>query len=281
MKQFRLALLARDIKNSVTPAAYSAFAKDIGVDIRYTIYNFEIEEIEEKISFCRENLDGFTVTMPYKKTVMQYADSLNASAAACLSCNTMLVKDKKLTAFNTDGWGFIKHLSLENINVAGKTAVMVGAGGVAFSIAYYLRENNIKNVRVLNIIREEGESLCAAFGEKFCFSLLNRDNVHSCCADADFFINASVLGQIGYPDYESFDFIDTLSKEAVVYDVNYSKGESKLLLEAAKNGHRALNGSSMSICQGLRAMEIWTGLRPRDQCAQEVIRAHQTKAKEK
>jgi shikimate dehydrogenase len=251
--------------------AYTAYAEDIGVNIHYEIYNIEPEQLAQKIKFAREHLDGFTVTMPYKKTVMQFADEMDSSAVSCGSINTMVVRNNRLTGYNTDGWGFIKHLGLEKIDLKDRVVVMVGAGGVASSIAYWMRESGVKEVRVLNIIREEGEALCASMGGKFRFAMLDNSNLLKWCGGADFFINASVLGQIGYPDYDSFDFIDCLTKDAVVYDVNYSKGDSNLLVHAAGKNHRALNGSSMSICQGIRAMEIWTGLTPRDETARQII----------
>ena len=272
MTPLRLALVARDIQNSVTPMAYQMYGESLGRPVEFQLRNVEPEDFPAVLEYARTHWDGFTVTMPYKKRMMDYADRLAPSAEACGSINTVLVRDGALEGHNTDGWGFVRHLALQGVDPAGKTVAMVGAGGVALSIAYQLTRQRAQ-VRVLNILREEGEALCSRFGCSF--AMLSPEHLAAACRGADLFVNASVLGQIGYPDYESFDFLAALPPRAVVYDVNYSKGDSALLLHAKQRGLAAYNGSAMSICQGIRAMEIWTGVRPTDETARRIIARRQ------
>lgn len=79
--------------------------------------------------------------------------------------NTVLVRDGKLIAYNTDGWGLIRALEDQSISVAGKRVVMLGAGGVASSIAYNLSINRASSVDVVNLFPEQAEALCQKFGE--------------------------------------------------------------------------------------------------------------------
>lgn len=273
MTALRLALVARDIQNSVTPMAYQMYGESLGRRVEFQLCNVEPETFPNTLEYGRAHWNGFTVTMPYKKRMMDYADRLDPSAEACGSINTVLVQDGSFVGYNTDGWGFVRHLALQGVKLAGKVVTMVGAGGVALSIAYQLTRQGAAQVRVLNILQGEGEALCAKFG--CAFSMLTAENLTTACQGADLFVNASVLGQIGYPDYESFDFLSALPSEAVVYDVNYSKGDSALLLHARHRGLAAYNGSAMSICQGIRAMEIWTGTPPTDETAQRIIARRQ------
>ena len=125
----------------------------------------------------RESLNGFTVTMPYKVKILDYCDELDISAETCGSANTILVKDGRLIGYNTDGWGMIKCLQLKGFEFEGKRAVLVGAGGVARSIAYHLLVNGVKSVDVLNPFAHETEALVQKMGPLFTGHILNQENL--------------------------------------------------------------------------------------------------------
>ena len=270
--KYKLALVAKDIQNSVLPIAYSAYGKDLGIEVEFAIHNISHEELDDTIKYAKENLNGLTITMPYKRCVLDYADLIDTSAKKCGSSNIFLINEKGITAYNTDGWGLIKALQLKGISVKDKNIVMVGAGGVALSIAYNLSLNQVNYVNVLNIYEDETQRLCERFGKTFTPYALNDKNLVKCCKNADIFINASILGQVGYDDYGNLDFLKQLNKDAVVFDVNYSNPKAKLVEAAKDYGLRAYNGKSMSALRGIRAMEIWTGKTPSDATALELVK---------
>ncbi len=268
---YKLGLIAKDIHNSVTPLIYKAFAKALGIKVSFEIFNIEHEQLYDTQLYFRHTMDGFNVTMPYKQKFFEFVDEKDKSAEECGSTNVILVKDKKFIAFNTDGWGLIKALSLNEFSVEDKKVVLVGAGGVALSIAYNLKLNHVKRVAVINKFPDETFRLCNRFGSVFKPHQLTDQNLFNCCKDSDLFINASVLGQVGYSDYDKFDFLEQLKDDAVVFDVNYSNTNAALLPAARSLGLKAYNGKRMTVCQGIRAMEIWTGLKPCDSTAASII----------
>lgn len=267
----KFGLIAKDIHNSVLPRTFEVFSKDVGISSSFQIFNVPEERLAETVAFCRTGLDGFIVTMPYKRAILGYVDQMDVSAEQCGSSNCCLVEHGKLTAYNTDGWGFIKNMQLKGFNVSGKHVVMVGAGGVAMSLAYHLLVNNVACVDVFNVYEDELLRLCRKFGEEFKPHLMDADALRQTCRSADLFLNASVLGQVGYPEYEDTSFLNYLPKHAVVYDVNYSNPEARLPAAARKLELKTYVGCAMSACQGIRAMEIWTGKTPSDVCAAELV----------
>lgn len=269
--KYKFGLIAKDIQNSVTPIVYGAFSEDTGIDSSYTIYNVPEEKFVETIEFFRANMQGFNVTMPYKQVALKYMDELDESAVKCGSTNTVLVRDGKLIGYNTDGWGLIRALSDQGIQVSGKKIVMLGAGGVAYSIAYNLAVNNAARVDVVNIFPEQTEALCKNFGPTFCPHPLNYDVLKECCTGADIFINASVMGQIGYDEFTSFEFLDVMAPGAAVFDVNYSNPDSKLVPAAREREIPAFKGRRMTACQGIRAFQIWTGKEPSLESVEQLI----------
>lgn len=258
----KLGLIAKDIHNSVSPIVYETLGEAVGTEVSYEILNIPEEKLEEAVEYGRKHWDGFNVTMPYKQSVLKYMDEIDESAKNCESTNTVSVKNGKLTAYNTDGWGFIKALQMEGYDFTGKKVVLVGAGGVAFSIAYNLRINRVELVEVVNLIPEQTQRLCEKFGPRFLPHSLSPEILSECSKDADLFINASVLGQVGYDDYKNFDFLDGLKKNACVFDVNYSNPDALLLKKAAEKGMAVYKGSCMTACQGIRVMQIWSGKTP-------------------
>lgn len=268
---YQFGLIAKDIQNSVSPAVYRMLGESLGEQVSYEIKNVPEEKLQETVEYARANWTGFNVTMPYKQKILEYMDVLDESAQNCGSTNTVLVKEGKLTAYNTDGWGLIKALEMEGFDFNGKKTVLVGAGGVAFSIAYHLSVSGVNRVEVINLIPSQTENLCRKFGGRFIPHELSYENLEKYSRDADLFINASVMGQVGYDDYTEFEFLKGLKKDAVVFDVNYSNPDAALLKNAARMGYRTYIGSYMTACQAIRVMDIWTGLIPEEKAVKELI----------
>lgn len=268
---YHFGLIAKDIHNSVTPLVYDAFMKDLGLEHTFEIFNIPESELESKLEYARRHLDGFNITMPYKKAALQYMDELDESAVKCGSSNTVLVRDGRLIAYNTDGWGLVRALSDRGIGLENKKIVMLGAGGVATSIAYHLQLQNVERVDVINIIPAQTKALCDTYGERFVPHELTYDELRACCKGADLFINASVMGQLGYDEFTSFDFLDGLNKDAAVFDVNYSNPDSKLVPTALAKGIPAWKGRAMTACQGIRAVDIWVGREPSSEAAHALV----------
>jgi len=269
---YKFGLIAKDIHNSVTPTVYKTFGRDLGMDIDFEIFNVPQEQLMSTVTTARNGLDGFNVTMPYKVKMMDLVDELDESAVRCGSTNVVAVMPgRKLKAYNTDGWGLVKALALQGCSFNGRKVVMVGAGGVALSIAYNLSINGVTDVEVLNKFPVETERLCGRFGPLFHGHGLDAAELKKAATDADFFINASVLGQVGYDDYTDLSFLDSLKHDAVVFDCNYSKPNAALPAAARAKGLRTFVGRMMSTCQGIRAMEIWTGRTPSDDSARRLI----------
>lgn len=260
--ELKLALLAGDIHNSVLPQTYAYYGKCLGIDVDFKVYNIAEEQLNQTIADFKAELQGFTVTMPYKIKIMDFCDELDESAQKCGSVNNILVKNGKLIGYNTDGWGMIKFLQLKGFDFHGKNVVLVGAGGVAKSIAYSLSVNGVSHVDVLNVFENETDALVEKMGTLFSGYLLNTENLYKYAKGADVFINASILGQVGYDDYEDTGFLDSLADNALVFDVNYSNPGARLYKDAKEKGFNSYVGKAMSACQGIRAMEIWTEKKP-------------------
>ena len=59
---------------------------------------------------------------------------------------------------------------------------------------------------------------------------------------------------------------------ALVYDLIYTPAETRFLREAARHGHRCVNGETMLAAQGAEAFFLWTGVRPDLACMRHALR---------
>ncbi len=270
---YRLGMLAQDIRSSITTLVYRAMAADAGLAISYEIQNVSPGAFPEALKQSRKSFDGLTISMPYKQLALRFADDLDESARVCGSANVLKIRNKKITAYSTDGWGLVKYLDYLGCKIQSKRAVLFGAGGVAHSIAYFLRQEGIGQVDVLNLCPSQAEELCTRMGGRFTPYPLQANQLADCCADADLFINATSLGQLGCDDFQDLRFLQALSPSAVVVDVNYANPKARLVPAAQQLGLRAVDGKGMSVFHALRALYIWTGKMPSEQAAVDLIKS--------
>lgn len=80
-------------------------------------------------------LQGLSITIPHKKNVLEFADSVSYKARLAGAANTLYWQDGKLIAENTDIAGFYAPLEtyLQN-NPAFHSALIYGAGGAACAV---------------------------------------------------------------------------------------------------------------------------------------------------
>ncbi|MBR2578039.1 MAG: shikimate dehydrogenase [Solobacterium sp.] len=259
--EYKLGLIAKDIKNSANPFNYRTYGKDLGLEVSFDVLNVPEDRFEETLEYARKNWQGFHITMPYKHVAMRYMDELDESAVKCDSTNTVVVKDGKLIGYNTDGWGLVKCLAMNGVDVKDKKVVMLGAGGVGTSIAYNLFINGVRHVDVVNIDLKQASDLCLNY-DNFDPHLFTYEKLKQVCEGADIFINASVMGQVGYDEFTDLSFLDVLAENAVVFDVNYSNPDSKLVPTAREKGIPGWRGRCLTACQAIGACKLWFGKEP-------------------
>ena len=168
-------LLGRKLGHSYSPILHKYFA-----DYEYLLYEREPEDLDE---FMRGNdLDGFNVTIPYKKDVLPYMAELSEAAAKLGSVNTVKRTDKGWYGDNTDYYGFTYMLRKSGYDPRGKKTLVLGNGGVTPTVCAVLRDNGVDDI---TIISRSGED--------------NYENI-SKHADAKLIVNTTPVGM--YPNVE-------------------------------------------------------------------------------
>ena len=94
--------------------------------------------IRDFLGFARQmELHGFSVTMPYKRAIMEHLDWLDPLAKRIGACNTVAVQDGKWRGWNTDAAAVVEVLA-KRLRLSGSRILILGAGGAARAAAYAL-----------------------------------------------------------------------------------------------------------------------------------------------
>lgn len=106
------------------------------------------------------NLGGFIVTVPHKTDAVQLCDEVSDAARAIGAVNTVRREpDGRLVGDMFDGLGFVKGLKAQGNDPAGKTVLLLGAGGAAAAIAHALVESGVQRLSIANRTHAKAQAM--------------------------------------------------------------------------------------------------------------------------
>ena len=254
-------LFGYPVEHSLSPNMHNAAFEELNLNYCYVTFRVHPDALGNAVSGIRAlSLGGVNVTVPHKENVMAFLDEINEEAQFIGAVNTIKNEGGKLTGFNTDGRGFMQSLAEADIEVRDKRVLIVGTGGAARAIGYYLCKEATK-VHLFDVDNPKAEALAKHLngvrqnaGTIDAASMTSKEFI----AGIDIIINATPLGL--KPGDSSPVDISLIKKEHVVCDLIYK--ETPILRAAAEKGCKTMHGLGMLLWQGVIAFEIWTGVRP-------------------
>ncbi|EDP6893736.1 shikimate dehydrogenase [Campylobacter lari] len=240
MKTF--AVIGDPIMHSKSPRMHNNALQALKEDAVYTRYHLKDKA---KLKEIIQKLDGANITIPFKEVACEIADFKDESVIHIGSANTLLNKDNKIYAYNTDYLGFLK--AIEDFSFI-KNALILGAGGTAKALAYALKSIYIE-VTVANRSSARFENL-ASYP---CF-LYNQLDLNT---QFDLVINTTSVGlhDESLPCEERI-LKNIFQKAKYAFDVIYSR-ETSFLKLARENGLKIKDGTQMLLWQGVFALELF------------------------
>ena len=188
------------------------------------------------------------------------ADVVSDRAQAIGASNTLVFKDGKIYADNTDGVGFISNLKQLAPTWDAKLgpALVLGAGGAARAIVYSLLQEGAPSVVIANRTQAKAQVLADFFGDQV--TAIALDQVSDVLPDVQTLANTTSLGMVGQPVLV-LD-ISGLPKTALVTDIVYNPLETDLLKQAKSLGLMTVDGIGMLLHQAVPGFEAWFGTCP-------------------
>ena len=191
---------------------------------------------------------GANVTIPHKHAALAVADSASAVATAIGAANTLtLAADGAITAENTDAPGLIDAIGEP---LAGKRALVLGAGGSARAAVWALLDAGAVEVSIHNRTRERAEELARELGARAVASAQGADVLVN-CTSVGLAPAGDELAQLGLSEGQ-------LGEYPLVVDLVYRTGATQLLRAAQSHGARTLDGLEVLVAQGALSFARWT-----------------------
>ena len=255
------AVIGNPVRHSLSPALLNAAFNATGLDWAFVALEVEAGDAARALDGLRAlRLAGLSVTMPHKAAVAALMDRRSGAAERLEAVNCVVVEDGLLVGHNTDGDGFLDGLAHDSsMDVAGCTAVVVGAGGAARAIVLALGGAGASEVSVVN--RTAGRAEAAALLAGGAGRAVSPSDAAEAISAAALVVNATPVGMGAAPDLEGPMPLDPglLSTGQVVVDLVYHPLDTPWLVEARRQGIEAHGGLSMLVFQAARAFALWTG----------------------
>ncbi|TFE31871.1 shikimate dehydrogenase [Cohnella luojiensis] len=248
------------IRHSKSPIMLNRAFRERGINGAYAAFHVAPGQLEHAIAGVRGlGFRGLNVTIPHKIEVMSYLDEISEGAKAAGAVNTIVNDNGRLIGYNTDGIGYVRSLKEEaEPNLAGKTIVLLGAGGAARGILWALAQENPASILVANRTESKAAELSASFSPDLRISSIPWSELRDACRAADVVINTTSVGMSPNIDALPID-PSWLKPGSVASDLIYNPLKTAFLQQAELIGCRVHGGLGMFIYQGAYAFEFWTG----------------------
>lgn len=251
MKKQRLyGLIGKSLSHSFSKHYFEEkFQKESIRDARYE--NFPLDSIDMLPSLLIEHpfLAGLNVTIPYKKSVVQYLDSMDKISGYIGAVNAIKINRSgnhlSLAGYNTDVYGFRNSL-IPYLAGTEKKALVLGTGGASEAVLYVLKGLGIDPVSV---------SRDPALENHLSYADLNAGIVREC----RIIVNTTPVGM--YPEINRYPEIpyDGLTKKHLLFDLVYNPEVTVFLRKGKEAGATILNGRKMLELQAEKSWQIWNG----------------------
>lgn len=233
-------LIGHPLSHSFSKTYFDNKFKNEGLDCQFL--NFDIESIDNlpKVISQHTDLQGFTITHPYKKAILPYLHHIENDAKEIGAVNVVKIdSNRKLHGYNTDYIGF-QGLLVEAIKGKSITkAYICGTGGASDAVQFVLKNNNIS----FEILTRKNDS----------YPKIKKEGFY----DNTLIVNATPVGMYPHCD-EMLDLpYETANETDVFIDLIYNPEETMFMKEAEKYGAKAYNGLKMLMLQAEAAWRIW------------------------
>ena len=243
-----------------TPSVINRVFAARGLDIVMVPFDVALVDTFEITDFLRqlsswENLIGCTVTHPYKQLAYDAVDEATPRSDRLRAVNTIRRDASgRLVGEMTDGGAMIEAILAKSLGVAGKSALVVGAGGGAgLAIIDALHDAGATRIGIMETNTKRRTNAIALINKLSAELIEAQDHVF------DIVINSTPLG---IDPNDPLPISDHHFRAETVYcDAVASKDPTPFIKQAAEAGAITVTGADMGDHQVPLQFEHW-GLEP-------------------
>lgn len=267
-RENKFGLIGYPLGHSLSKVIHEAGFKSLGINATYDILETPPDNLVDRIKWLKGNgYKGFNVTIPLKLPISLFVNEVDNYADLARAVNTVYVEaDKSLKAYNTDVIGFRRAIP-KDIDLRGKKVAILGTGGAAHAACIALTECGVQEIAFFTRNIPNSIDLMNYVRRKFPainFNVYQIENIRN-LGEYSMLVNTTPIGMLGKAGdmmpVETYA-LESLNRDAVVYDVIYNPKKTVLIRAAEKLNLRTITGLDMFIYQAVAAQEIWFGNTP-------------------
>ncbi|KRW94767.1 shikimate dehydrogenase [Paracoccus sp. MKU1] len=178
-----------------SPMIYNPWFQRRGIDAVVVPMGCKPEDYPDflRLLFRLSNIHGALVTMPHKVTTLALADRVSVTARIAGAANGLrLAEDGALEADMFDGEGFVRGVLNKGQALQGRSALVVGCGGVGSAIAASLARVGVARLALYDPMGANAEALAGRIAAAYPGIVLETGANDP--AGFDLVVNASPLG---------------------------------------------------------------------------------------
>lgn len=265
-------VVADPVAHSMSPLIHNAAFAQLELDKVYVPIRVPPADLAQFLDDApRLGLVGLSVTIPHKEAVLPKLARAEEEVYGIGAANTLVYEDQGWSGHNTDCRAAMACLEMalgaaagQGSPLAGKQALVLGAGGVGKAVAFGLAQRGAKVV-LCDGMDDRAAQLAARLG---CPAVAWADR-HT--VQPEILVNGTPLGMHPHVDQTPFD-AEHLRRGMLVFDVVYNPETTRLLADARQTGALTISGMEMFVRQAAMQFKLFTGHDGPEDLMRQVIR---------
>ena len=258
----KAAVVGHPIGHSQSPTIHGHWLETTGIAGTYEAMDLHPDSFEADIrKLVDQGFQGVNATVPHKEVALALADEVDDTARRIGASNTLVFRDGRIHAQNTDAFGFWQNLVPQLHGQVPQRAVVLGAGGAARAVLVALQDAGVGHVILANRTHGRATALAEELADTATIETLTWDDAEALLDQeaVDLIVNTSSRGMKG--EHPITCALAAQTPETVVNDIVYSPLQTALLETAAARGCQTVDGLGMLLHQARPAFQAFFGAR--------------------
>ena len=252
-----LGVIGNPIEHTLSPVIHNTLCEIIGINAVYVPVKVENDIVTAVNGLVESGVYGLNVTVPYKQDVMKVVKGVDELAEEIGAVNTLVRCSGGYKGYNTDMPGLARALETKGVELKGKKAVIIGAGGAARAVCVMLKNYGAEKIYLLNRNLEKAQAIADEISIVTPLRLTEFDAVPE---DKYIMFQCTSVGL--KPEDELIIKSDEFYKMAEYgYDLIYNPAVTPFIAKLNELGIPNDNGLTMLLYQGIIAFEMWFGVK--------------------
>lgn len=258
-----LGVIGDPIEHSLSPVMHNAAIAHLGADYVYLPLPVKPVDLETAIAGFRAiGVQGFSITIPHKQTIMSLLSSISPMSEAIGAVNTVVATPQGWVGTNTDVTGFVAPLEALGRDWSQSTVTVFGNGGAARAVVAGCAQLGVGQVQVVGRNQDKLKDFLTSWSHsllKVNLSVRDWSELPNLLPQTDLLVNTTPVGMHPHTNASPLreDEARLVQAGAIAYDLIYIPSPTQFLQQATQQGAIAIDGLEMLVQQGAKALELW------------------------